>query len=304
MMSGLDIATATLHARLPETLHYQGEPTEWVRVTRPGLSLHSFLEGPCFDDDGALWLVDVPYGRLFRIGPEGDWDVAHRYDGEPHGLASLGSGRFAIADYAKGLLRFDAGTGAIETICSKTNTEAFRGVADITRAPNGDLWFTDPGRTSLSDPTGRLFRLAAGASAPQLVLANIPYPNGVALSPDGAFVYVAATRANAVWRLLADAPDPVWPMTGTYIQLSGGLGPDGLACHPSGLLAVAHAQAGRAFLFNDIGDPLAVIKTPEGRWTTAVRFTPDGSALCIVEAETGSVYKFDVNPYLQNTEVL
>jgi gluconolactonase len=46
------------------------------------------------------------------------------------------------------------------------------------------------------------------------MLANVPYPNGVALSPDGRFVYLAATRANAVWRLLADAPDPVYPMVG------------------------------------------------------------------------------------------
>jgi gluconolactonase len=282
---------AELFARLPPALHYAGEPTDWVRTTRPGLRLHSFLEGPCFDAAGDLWLVDVPYGRLFRVSPAGDWSLAHQYDGEPHGLAPMAGG-FAIADYRRGLLAFDPAGGAIRVLCDRINTESFRGLGDIKAAPSGDLWFTDPGRSSLSDPTGRLFRLRAGETKPELVLANVPYPNGIAFSPDGALVYLAATRSNAVWRLLADAPDPVHPMVGAFLTLSGGLGPDGLATDAGGRLAVAQAQAGRAYLFNPLGDLLARIVTPGGRWTTSVAFGPDGR-LYIVEAETGSIFRTD-----------
>jgi len=289
---------AEVFATLPASLHHRGEPNDWVRVTRPGLDLHSFLEGPAFDADGGLWCVDVPYGRIFNVDPRGDWTLAHQSDGQPHGLARLPDGAFAVADYRYGLLRFDPTRGTVTPICEGVNSERFRGLGDITRAGNGDLWFTDPGRSSLSDPTGRLFRLPAGASTPELMLANVPYPNGVALSPDGHFVYLAATRANAVWRLLADAPDPVYPMAGVWVQLSGGLGPDGLAVNADGFVAVAHGQAGRAWVFDPSGDPVARVRTPGGLWTTAVAWHPDGRHLAIVDAQTGSIYAADLGSVL------
>jgi gluconolactonase len=126
------------------------------------------------------------------------------------------------------------------------------------------------------------------------VLDNVPYPNGIALSPDGALAYVAATRANAVWRFGTALPEQGPPMAGTYVRLSGGLGPDGLAVDAAGRLAVAHAQAGRAFVFDALGDPLVEIRLPEGLWTTSVAFPPaERDTVYIVEAQTGSVYVAD-----------
>lgn len=281
-------------AQLPAEFHYTGEPTDWVRVTRPGQRLHSFLESPCFDEQGRLWLVDVPYGRIFAIGRDGKWALMHAYDGEPHAIRPVGVGAYLVTDYRRGLLRYREGNQAFEVVCAGVNSEAFRGLSDLVIAPNGDAWFTDPGRSSLSDPTGRLFRWRRNTEKLDLVLANVPYPNGVAVSPDGRFVYLAATRANAVWRLLADAPDPVFPMVGTFIQLSGGLGPDGLAVDAAGRIAVAQGQAGRAYLFNAVGDAVAVIHTPGGLWTTACMFGENDRALFIVEAQAGTVYRAEV----------
>lgn len=293
MMIRPPIRHATPWARIPAVLHYSGDPTPWVRVTRPGQRLHSFLEGPAFAPDGALWLVDVPHGRVFRIAADGAWSVALTYDGEPHGLAWLPDGRLAIADYRHGLLAITPGDDRPVPLVERVNTERFRGPSDLCVGADGSVWFTDSGRSSLSDPTGRLFRLRPDGTL-DLVLANVPYPNGVALSPDGRQVLLAVTRANAVWRLLADAPDPVHPMVGLHVQLSGGLGPDGLAVDAGGRLAIAHAQAGRAWLMDAIGDPLAQIRTPGGLWTTSVAFGPDGDALFIVDAQTGTVFRADL----------
>jgi gluconolactonase len=286
---------ATPYARLPDALHWRGEPNDWVRAARPGQRLHSFLEGLSLEPDGTAWLVDVPYGRILRVAPDGTWHVAHAYDGEPHGLCRLPGGAFIVADYRRGLLHFE--DGVLTPHCTRVNTENFRGLSDLCRGPDGSLWFTDSGRSSLSDPTGRIFRLRPDGTL-DLVLANLPYPNGIALGPDGRFLHVAVTRANAVWRMLADAPDPLMPMVGTYLQLSGGLGPDGLAMDSRGRLAMAHAQAGTAWLFDPLGFPLLRIRTPGGLWTTSVAFSADERFIFIVEAQAGAIHRVDLHAAL------
>lgn len=279
--------TAELWSRLPDHFHYKGEPNDWVKMTRPGQNLHSFLEGPCFDEHGNIWLVDVPYGRIFRINQDARWHLHKTYDGEPHSIKERPDGSFVLTDYKHGLLSYD-GQDEFTTLVEGEN---FKGLSDLTIAPNGDLWFTDSGRTSLSDPKGGVYKYDTDGQLTH-VLNNVPYPNGIALSPDGTFVYVAATRANAVWRMLSNYPEEQWPMVGTYVQMSGGLGPDGLAVHENGNLAVAHAQAGRAYVYNIFGDTVAQIDLPEGLWVTSLIFKDN--TLYIVEAQTASIYQAEI----------
>lgn len=286
--------TARLRTSLPEELHYRGEPTEWVRMTRPGQRLHSFLEGLTVGPDGSLYVADVPYGRIFRINSElNTWSEAMHYDGEPHGLAFASNGDLLVADYRKGILRMNLSTGAVSVVCDRYNGVRFKGLSDLVLDPESNVWFTDPGRTSLSDPTGRLFRLTRHGQL-TCIIDNIPYPNGVALSSDGTHVYVAVTRANAVWRMLRVSAE-TRPMAGAYVQLSGGLGPDGLAVSARDELAVAHAQAGAVWLFDSLGEPMDRIRTPGGLWTTSVRFVgKDERTLLIVDAQTGSIFSFEL----------
>jgi|GEM_PF-159023 len=291
MMRSPVILVAKPFVRLPDALHYRGEPTEWVRLTRPGQRLHSFLEGPCFDAQGRVWLVDVPYGRIFCIDTDGTWTLAHDYDGEPHAIRAHPDGSFLIADHKHGLVSFDPASKSIKVICKGQGTAPFRGLGDLAIALNGDVWLTDPARTSLSDPSGRVFVLRHGATEPELMLSNVPYPNGIALSANQRRVFVSATRGNAVWSLLAQPSGAQRPMAGIHIQLSGGLGPDGLAVDSRGRLAVAQAQAGRAYLFDKMGDAIADIRTPGGSWTTACTFSPDERELYVIEAETATVFR-------------
>jgi gluconolactonase len=47
---------------------------EWTEANRGGVAVECFLEGPSFDRDGNLWVVDIPFGRIFRIDPRGEWE--------------------------------------------------------------------------------------------------------------------------------------------------------------------------------------------------------------------------------------
>lgn len=286
---------AEVFTALPEALRHKGEPSPWAKMNRPGMQMHSFLEGPGFDKDGNLWLVDIPYGRIFRVSPQGDWTLAHSYDGNPHCLAHLPDGGIAFTDRLGGIMRLDPKTGAVTPICQQVNFENFRALSDVAVAPNGDLWFTDPGRSSPSDPTGRVLRLRQGETRPEIVLANVPYANSVALDKAGRTVYISVTRANCIWRLFADAPDPVYPMVSTFAHLAGGNGPDGLAVDSRGRLAIAQSQCGRAYLFEPNGDMIARIRTPTGAWTTAVAFGPDENWLYIIESQSATILRIDLS---------
>lgn len=280
---------AQLFTTLPDALHHKGEPSAWAKMTRPGQDMHSFLEGIFFDAARNLWLSDVPYGRVFRVSPDGDWEIMHQFEGEPHSMRIAPDGRHIAVDFGQGLIEL-TGYDSFSSLSTGIADQPFMGLSDMCYGPDGTLWFTDSGRTSLSDPRGRVYSLSPAGKL-RLVLDCVPYSNGICLSPDGAWVYVAATRSNQIWRFSSRLPDSGSPMVGTFLQLNGGLGPDGVGTNSAGWLAVAQAQAGRAYVFDALGDLLAEILLPQGLWTTSVTFHPDNpTQLYITDAQFGAVF--------------
>ena len=228
--------TAEIFSRVPDSLRKRIS-SGWADANRPGLSCESFLEGPSFDTAGNLYLVDVAFGRIFRVSPDGArWDVVTEYDGWPNGLKIHKDGRLFVTDYKRGLLIVDPNTGTVEDLVTHRFSEGFIGTNDLHFASNGDIYFTDQGQTGLHDPRGRVFRLRAegdGFGRLELLIGNGPSPNGLVLAPDERSLYVAMTRANAVWRLPLMLDDSI-SKVGMFVQLSGGTGPDGMAIDADG----------------------------------------------------------------------
>ncbi len=280
-------------ARVPERLR-RDKPTVWAETNRAGAHLHSFLEGPSFDKEGNLYLVDIPHGRIFRVSPAGEFDVVTEYDGEPNGLKIRKDGQIFIADYKNGIMQLDPKTGEVKPHCTRRRLEPFKGCNDLVFHSNGDIYFTDQGQTGLQDPTGRVFRLTP-SGALHLVLGGIPSPNGLVFNPEETILYVAVTRANAVWRL-PFMPDGGVSKVGIFVQLSGGLaGPDGLAMDQEGGLSVCHAGLGSVWIFDRIGQPLYRVKSCEGLHTTNLAYGgPENKTLFITESDSGSILKAEV----------
>ncbi|MES1926065.1 SMP-30/gluconolactonase/LRE family protein [Salinisphaera sp. T31B1] len=278
-------------ARLPDRYRRGQTATAWGTAQRPGHVFDSFLEGPSFDRAGNLYVVDIPFGRVFRISPEGTFELVTEYDGEPNGLKIHSDGRIFIADYRHGIMQLEPETGTVTTLIDRRYAERFKGVNDLVLAANGDLYFTDQGQTGLHDPSGRVYRLTAAGRLERL-LDNVPSPNGIALSLDEKVLYVAVTRGNCVWRVPLQ-PDGGTSKVGLFIQLSGGWGgPDGLALDADGGLVVAHAGLGSAWHFSPLGEPLHRIVSCEGLATTNIAFGgPGNRQLFITESESGCVLR-------------
>ena len=245
-----------------------------------------FLEGPSFDRDGNLLCVDIQAGRVYRISPEANWEVLVEYDGVPNGLKLHRDGRVFIADRKNGLMVLDPRTRSIETVLQgPTAGEKFRGLNDLIFAANGDLYFTDQGRTGLQDPTGRVWKLSADGTL-HCLIENAPSPNGLVLNKRETALYLAVTRANAVWRIELDDTDH---RTGLFVQLFAA-GPDGMALDDEGNVVVAHPTVGAVWVFSRIGAPLHYIKSCAGEMTTNMAYGgPDNRTLYITESRSGSI---------------
>lgn len=274
-------------AELPGALR-KPVATEWSRANKRGLPIDCFLEGPCFDPEGNLYVVDIPHGRVFRIATSGEWSLVAEWDGEPNGLARHPHGRLFVTDYKLGLLALDPASGSIEPVLTRRNGERFKGVNDLTFARNGDLYFTDQGQTGLHDPTGRVFRLRPDGRLDCLI-SNGPSPNGLVLSAAEDVLFVAMTRDNAVWRVpLLD--DGGTGKVGRFATFHGTSGPDGMAMDTEGNVLVAHASLGAVFVLNSQGEPVARFVSCRGRTMTNLAFGgPDGRTVFMTESESGCV---------------
>lgn len=276
-------------ARLPDKFRRKDLDNAWSLVNRRGLVADSFLEGPSFDRDGNLYVVDIPYGRIFRISTAGEFTLVTEYDGEPNGLKIARDGRIVVTDYRHGLMALDPASGKVSSLLERRWSERFKGVNDLVFAGNGDIFFTDQGQTGMHDPTGRVYRLRVDGTLDQIVN-NVPSPNGLVLNGSEHILYVAATRGNAIWRIPL-MPDGTASKVGIFIQLSGSLGgPDGLAMDEQDNLAIAHAGLGTVWIFSRLGEPLYRIRSCQGLATTNVAYGGSNNrSLYITESETGCV---------------
>jgi gluconolactonase len=275
---------AEVFSRMPDELRRKTR-TEWADFNKPGQIVDCFLEGPSFDRSGNLIVTDIPHGRVFRISSTGAWTQIAEYDGWPNGLKLHKDGRAFITDYKRGIMALDLASGTITPLIQTMRSESFKGVNDLHFAANGDLYFTDQGQTGLHDPTGRVYRY--GTDGRLVALVNtIPSPNGLVLDLHERVLFVAVTRANAIWRLPI-MPDGAVSKVGVAIQLTGGLsGPDGLALDEEGGLVVAHAGMG-VWRFDRMGRPTHFIDPVVAPFVTNIAFK--GRRLYMTESESGTI---------------
>jgi gluconolactonase len=264
--------------------------SEWADANRGGTVTDSFLEGPVFDEAGNLYVGDIPWGRILRIDTAGDWSVVAEYDGEPNGMKFMDARTLLITDYKNGLMRLDVTTGALTPHLQRRNSERFKGVNDLVFDAAGNLYFTDQGQTGLHDPTGRLYRLRPDGQL-DLLLANVPSPNGVALSPDGKVLYLAVTRGNCVWRVPLLADGSVAKVS-QFFTSYGPSGPDGLAVDAQGRLLVANPGLGYVWVLNGRAEPVQVLRGPAGASTTNLAFGgADRTMLYVTDSTHGQVLR-------------
>ncbi len=205
---------------------------------------------------------------MTRISPDGATEVVARPPGGPNGLAigpdgaiyccNGGGSRFreldgilqpwgATPDYAGGWIdRIDPETGEVRRLYDSCDGHRLSSPNDLVFDGVGGFWFTDLGKTSsrVRDRGGVYYARADGSSI-RCAAYPIETPNGIGLSPDGRWLYVAETITARLWAFEVREPgvlkvrDSRWA-PGELLAAPGGLrGFDSLAVQEDGAVCVA-----------------------------------------------------------------
>lgn len=286
---------AEIWSEIPAELRGEPRKSDWANANKRGELLTDFIEGPSFDAQGNLYIVDIPFGRVFRITAQKQWSLVTQYDGEPNGLKFDRNGRALITDYRRGLLELDIANGQVRPLLERRNSEAFLGVNDLAIGADGDIYFTDQGQSGLHNPNGSVYRFSEKTGRLDCLLTHLPSPNGLVLNHDESVLFVAMTRDNSVWRVPLNR-DGSTSKVGRFCSMFGTSGPDGLAMDEAGNLFVAHASLGSVLIFAANGEYIGRVKSPAGATCTNIAFGgSDRRDLYITESSTGSVLRAHTN---------
>lgn len=151
-------------------------------------------------------------GRIIRLQPDGTRaEVFANTAGRPLGLIFDQAGNLIVADAIKGLLSISP-AGSVVILSTTANSVPFRCANDLDVAADGTIYFTDasskyPLAIFTADllehqGNGRLLAYDPKAKTTRVVLGDLVFANGVAISPDQSFVLVVETgkyRVHRVW---------------------------------------------------------------------------------------------------------
>jgi gluconolactonase len=250
-------------------------------------------EGPAFNGEGDLFFVNWNSASIVRLSPGAPGGEAFEFantGGIPAGLAFHQDGTLYVADEGDqwhGVLRVTP-QGEVSAWVQDYQGKPLNGANDLVFDRQGMLYFSDPWRSSLENPIGGFYRAFPDGRL-ERIDTGLAFPNGVAIAPDGAAVYLAETRHNRILRYAIAQDGSVGERT-VFATLSGGGGPDGMAFDAEGNLYIAHYGEGRVDVLAPDGREARHIAVP-GKSPTNVAFGgADRRTLVITEVQTASLY--------------
>ena len=280
-----------------------------------------WLEGPAMAPDGRLFVTDTDLNEIMTISPDGKMSTflkpAGVKDGGFHGkepgtngMAFDASGRLTVAGHAlRQVFRFDKldASSSVTVLADKYQGKRFNSPNDLVYSADGSLFFTDPPygleTQKDNDPKKELpfngvymlrgvaHRPAGSASMePVLLIRDMTRPNGIALSPDERYLYVANSDPNnPVWMRYARAMDGTLALGEVLLSAKGAPGaggPDGIKVDVRG--NIYGAGPGGVWIISPKGEHIATIHLPE-RVSNCGWGGPDWQTLYITASS--SVYR-------------
>jgi gluconolactonase len=286
MIKGLIFASIALFAACSPKIEFT--QNEWEMLADG----QKFPEGPAWD--GAE--------TVYHSNCYGDW-ISRFHNGVADTFITNANGAFRSTNglhfYDGFLYACDFGLGQILKISPDGKSEAlitgwegrqFNRPNDIIADKKGNLWFSNPKGYGKGIRDGRLFRYHFESQTLTMALDSLAFPNGLAISKDGKYLYLAESALESVFRWKIGKDGSLSEKT-LLVQLPGG-DPDGLEIDRFGNILIAHFGGAAVYVISPAGEILEKIPTP-GKKPTNLEIAGKGKErwLYLTETETNALYR-------------
>ena len=219
----------------------------------------AFAEGPALDKEGNLFVVNYrTKGTIGRITPDGaasiwcDLNELAPIEGrkaQANGLKIDSSGRLIVADAGGGrVLRVSADGKQSEVLADRCDGVRFVSINDVALNREGDIFFSDPGGSSVENPVGTIYRYDIHTKQTAPLVTGLAFPNGLAVTPDQRQLCVAESQRYRVLLFDLDTETGTvnnqrvlidFPRQDEGAWIGGDYPPDGMIFDAEGRLYVA-----------------------------------------------------------------
>ena len=286
----------------------------------------TWTEGPIWIHEGYLLFADIPSNSIRKLtlpdtasmylepsGYRGSAPFGGRESGS-NGMTLDVRGRLTVAGHAqRDVFRMESLSDPSHTTILADTYEGKRlnSPNDLVYKSDGSLYFTDPPYGLVTqkdnDPAKELkvngvYRLPGAlehqAGAPpqrdklQLLVKDLPRPNGIAFSPDEKYLYVSNSEPQKTWMRYRVQADGTLADAKLFFDATSDTrvgGPDGIKVDKAGNLY--GSGPGGVWIFSPEGKHVATIVMPE-RVSNCAWGGSDGKTLYITAST--SVYRIDL----------
>lgn len=251
-------------------------------------------EDVAVDDEGRIY-VGVEGGQILRYASDGsNPEVFANTGGRPLGLDFDSDGNLIVADGFKGLLSVGP-SGGVEVLCTEAGDRPFGFVDDVDVDSHNVAWFSDashkfgPETHGMEDalenaPNGRLVKYDIASGECAIVLTDLHFANGVAVSPDDTYVLVNETMRYRTKRVYVRGPRA--GVVETFIDNLPGF-PDGISTGEDGIFWLAIFTPRNALL--DSAGPKPWLRKVIRRIPSALQPKPERHPFVLGLDENGNV---------------
>lgn len=193
-------------------------------------------EGIAVHRDGSVWCGGEG-GQIYRVESDGSsMEEITSSGGFSQGMAFDAEDNLFVCDLKQAaVLRLDAKSGALEKFADNVDGRGINICNHLAFGLRGELYVSDS--NAFKEPGPGIFRFEPDGTGELWYSEPINFANGLALSPDGRYLYVAETFGYAIFRIRIEEDGSAGARE--EVAKIPGVLPDGLAFDTVGNLYVA-----------------------------------------------------------------
>ena len=248
-----------------------------------------FTEGPLWLADGTLLFQDIKAEKSYRIPPGGKPEAFRTDTGAANGQTFDAEGRVVFCEQnGRRVSRMNPDGSNVETVIEEWDGKRLNSPNDVIARRDGLVYFTDP---PYGAPMfGRAIKFQGvfaldGLAQPRLLVDDFEKPNGLALSPDEATLYICDTAQYHVRAFTVELSGALAEGSGRVfctLDPEGKGGPDGMKVDERGRVFVAVADG--VWVYEPDGRLLGILALDQ-RPSNLGWGGPDGRTLAITAVD-------------------